>query len=165
MTHICVSKQSVIASDNGLSPGRRQSHYRNQCWNTVNSNLRNTFQWNLERNSNIFIQENVFESVVCEMASILSRPQCVKAMVSNRGQNVTMPQWVKVTLQARHSGHAYVRQMYSQIPQDVGNDHKGLPMVTYNIICLLIFSLLFCITGNVLCVGLWYHMTSEIMVL
>ena len=29
------------------------------------------------RNSNIFIQENVFESVVWEMASILSRPQCV----------------------------------------------------------------------------------------
>ena len=25
MTHICVSKQSVIASDNGLSPGRRQA--------------------------------------------------------------------------------------------------------------------------------------------
>ena len=25
MTHICVSKQSIIASDNGLSPGRRQA--------------------------------------------------------------------------------------------------------------------------------------------
>ena len=29
------------------------------------------------RNSNIFIQENALENVVCEMASILSRPQCV----------------------------------------------------------------------------------------
>ena len=29
------------------------------------------------KNSNIFIHKNVFESVVCEMASILSRPQCV----------------------------------------------------------------------------------------
>ena len=29
------------------------------------------------RNSNIFIQENAFESVVCEKAAILSRPQCV----------------------------------------------------------------------------------------
>ena len=28
--------------------------------------------------SNIFIQENVFESVVWKMAAILSRPQCVK---------------------------------------------------------------------------------------
>ena len=31
------------------------------------------------RNSNIFVQENAFESVVCEMAVILSRPQCVNA--------------------------------------------------------------------------------------
>ena len=29
------------------------------------------------RYSNIFIQENAFENVICEMASILSRPQCV----------------------------------------------------------------------------------------
>ena len=31
------------------------------------------------RNWNIFIQENALENIVCEMASILSRPQCVKA--------------------------------------------------------------------------------------
>ena len=30
------------------------------------------------RNSYIFIQENVFKNVVCETAAILSRPQCVK---------------------------------------------------------------------------------------
>ena len=28
------------------------------------------------------MQENAFENVVCEMASILSRPQCVKPAVS-----------------------------------------------------------------------------------
>ena len=38
----------------------------------------NKLQWNFNRNSESFIQENVFESVVCEMAAILSRPQCVK---------------------------------------------------------------------------------------
>ena len=38
----------------------------------------NKLQWNFNRNSNIFIQENAFESVVCEMAAMLSRPQCVK---------------------------------------------------------------------------------------
>ena len=32
----------------------------------------------LNRNSNIFIQENAFESVLCEIPTILSRPQCVK---------------------------------------------------------------------------------------
>ena len=46
------------------------SHYLNQCWNIVNSNLRNKLQWNIKRNSGIFIQENAFENVVCEMASI-----------------------------------------------------------------------------------------------
>ena len=54
------------------------SRYQNQCWNIVNLNLRNKFQWNLKRNSYIFIQENAFENVICEMAAILLRPQCVK---------------------------------------------------------------------------------------
>ena len=36
----------------------------------------NKLQWNLNRNSNICIQGNAFESVVCETAAILSRPQC-----------------------------------------------------------------------------------------
>ena len=43
----------------------------------VNSNLRNKLQWSL-RNSYIFIQENTFENVVCEIAAVLSQPQSVK---------------------------------------------------------------------------------------
>ena len=50
----------------------------NQCWIIVNWTLKNKLQWNLNRNSNIFIEENAFESVVCETAAILSQPQCVK---------------------------------------------------------------------------------------
>ena len=53
-----------------------RSHYLNQCWNIVKSNLRNKLQWNLKRNSYIFIQENAFENVVCETVAILSRFQC-----------------------------------------------------------------------------------------
>ena len=53
------------------------SHYLNQCWNIVDSNLRNKLQWNPRRNSFIFILENAFENVVCEMASIRSRSQWV----------------------------------------------------------------------------------------
>ena len=41
----------------------------------------NKLQWNFNRNSNIFIQENAFESVVCEMAAILSRPQWVNKVM------------------------------------------------------------------------------------
>ena len=46
------------------------SHYLNQCWNIVDSTLGNKLQWNFNRNSNIFIQENAFKNVVCELASI-----------------------------------------------------------------------------------------------
>ena len=54
------------------------SHSVNQLWNIDNSNLKNKLQWNPKQNSYIFIQENAFENVVCEMAAILSRPQFVK---------------------------------------------------------------------------------------
>ena len=74
VTHTCVGNLIIIGSDNGLSA---PSHYLNQHWNIVNWTLRNKLQWNFNRNSNIFIQENAFESV-CEMAAILSRPQCVR---------------------------------------------------------------------------------------
>ena len=47
----------------------------NQGCNGVNWTFRNKIQWNvINRNPNIFIQENAFECVVCEMAVILSRP-------------------------------------------------------------------------------------------
>ena len=35
-------------------------------------------QWNINQNLYIFIQENTFENVVCEMFAILPRPSCVK---------------------------------------------------------------------------------------
>ena len=35
--------------------------------------------WNFNQIYNIFIQENAFESIVCEMAAILSRPQTINA--------------------------------------------------------------------------------------
>ena len=53
------------------------SPYLNQCWDIVNWTLKNKLHWNFNRNSNIFIQENALENVVCEMAPILSRPQWV----------------------------------------------------------------------------------------
>ena len=56
------------------------SHYLNQCWNIVNSNLKNKLQWNLKWNLYIPIQANVFEYVICEMAVILSWPQCVNSL-------------------------------------------------------------------------------------
>ena len=75
VTHICVGKLTIIGSDNDLSPGRR--HYVNQCWIIVNWALANIFQWKFNQNTTLFIEENAHENVVCEMASILPRPQCV----------------------------------------------------------------------------------------
>ena len=93
MTHICVSKLCHHWFRLWLVAWPAPSHYLNQCWNIVNWTLRNKLQWNLNRNSNIFIEENDFESVVCETASILSRPQCVNTHYrfrphSSRWQNV-----------------------------------------------------------------------------
>ena len=54
------------------------SHYLNQCWKIVNRTPKNKLQWNLNRNSYIFIQWDAFKNVVCKMVSISSRPQWVK---------------------------------------------------------------------------------------
>ena len=76
-THICVSKLTIIISENGLSPGRRQVIiWANngilliRTWGTNFSDI-------LNRNSYIFIQDNSFENVVWNMAAICSRPQYV----------------------------------------------------------------------------------------
>ena len=76
VTHICVSKLTIIGSENGLTPRRCQRHYLKQ--NAAIWLIRNKFQWNLKRNSHIFIQQNAFEHIVCEMAAILSQAQCFK---------------------------------------------------------------------------------------
>ena len=75
VTHICIGNLTIIASDNGLSA---PSLYLNQCRDIVNWTLRNKFQRNC--NSNIFINEKSFESVVCEMVAILPRTQRVNSL-------------------------------------------------------------------------------------
>ena len=72
MTHICVGKLSIIGSDNGLSLGRHQAIIWTKAGILYTGPL-----GNFNRNSNIFIEENTFENVVCEMLPISSRPQCV----------------------------------------------------------------------------------------
>ena len=78
VTHICVGNLTIIGSNNGLSAGRRQAI----IW--TNAGILLIGPWGTQkfnRYSNIFIQQNAFENVVCEMASILSRPQCVKPQI------------------------------------------------------------------------------------
>ena len=49
----------------------------NQRWFIVNWKIGNTFQWNLNQNTNICVQENGSENVVCE---ILPRPWCIYSL-------------------------------------------------------------------------------------
>ena len=83
VTHICVGNSTIIGSDYGLSPGRRQDIIwtNDVILNIVNWTLWNKLQRNFNRYSNIFIQENGIQNVVCEMASILSRAQCFQCKI------------------------------------------------------------------------------------
>ena len=70
------------------------SPYLNQYLNIINSNLRNKFQWNLKRNPYIFIQENAFENIVCEMAANFFRLQYVKPKCA--GTDLSRLNWVNI---------------------------------------------------------------------
>ena len=103
VTHICVSKLTIIGSDNGLSPERRQAI----IWTNAGILIIGPLGTNFSRNSNIFIEENVIENVVCEMAAILSRPQCIKMKYSKIfRQNVYiycgMCMWSTLSAHHRH---------------------------------------------------------------
>ena len=82
-------------------------HYLNQCWNIVNWTLRNKLQWKFNRNSNIFIHENAIERVVCKIAAILSRPQCVNLVQCQPHK------WRKCTVAKSSSCQAKWCLMYS----------------------------------------------------
>ena len=90
LTHICVDKLTIIGSDNGLSPGRRQAIIWTNVRILLIRPLGTKFQWNVNRNSYNFIQENPFKNVVCEMASILSRPQWVKIVHRQKWSRMSM---------------------------------------------------------------------------
>ena len=72
VTHICISNLTIIGSDNGLSPGRCQAIIWTNAGILLIGPLGTHLSEILIGNSYIFIQENVFENVVCQMAVILS---------------------------------------------------------------------------------------------
>ena len=57
----------------------------------------NNPQWNFKTISDVFVQENALENVVCRVGAILSQPHCVNAVISvSLGQQL----WFLV-----HNGH------------------------------------------------------------
>ena len=80
VTHICVSRLTIIGSDNGLSPGRRQAI----IWTNAGILLIRTSGTNF---SEILIEIHTFsfkkthfKMWVLKMAAILCRPQCVNCL-------------------------------------------------------------------------------------
>ena len=72
LTHICVGNLTIMASDNSLSPDRRQAIIGTNARMLLNGSLGTN-----DSNSYIFIQESAFKKVVCKMATILSPVQRV----------------------------------------------------------------------------------------
>ena len=93
VTHICVGKLNIIASDNGLSPGRRQAIIWTNAGILLIEPLGTKFNEFFYRNSYIFIHENALENVVCEAASLLSRPQCVNVRFTNTDDARAVQPW------------------------------------------------------------------------
>ena len=69
LKHICVNKQTIIGSDNSLSPGRHQAI----LWTNGGLLWIGPLGTSVNEISCIFIRENAFEYVVCKMALILSQ--------------------------------------------------------------------------------------------
>ena len=74
VTHLSVSKLTIIDSGNDLSPGRRQAIIRTNIGILLIRTSGTNFSENLSEIHTLFIQEKALENVACEMASIFSRP-------------------------------------------------------------------------------------------
>ena len=75
VTHKCVSKLTIIGSDDGLLP----DWYQAIIWTNAGILLIRNLRTNSYVKFLYFHSKNTFECIVCQMGAILSRPQCVKA--------------------------------------------------------------------------------------
>ena len=138
-----------------------ESHYLNQCWFIVNWTLRNKFQWKLIWNSNFFIQENAFENVICEMATILSRGRWVnslgpsddidlgqhclrKWLVAWRHQAIT---WTSDGLISRVSSEQFYKKWWYQISLTHGDraEMDNLSQMTFSNVFASMIMFEFCL--------------------
>ena len=109
--------KSLRPSDAWMAP----SHYLNQCWNIVNWTLGNKIRWNFNQNSNIFIEENMFENAVCKMLFISSRPQCVKGYTGSSDSD-WVPGYLAAIYRLMHSSEPWpiplplMRKVWHDIP-------------------------------------------------
>ena len=90
VTHICVSKLTIIAPDNGLSPSRRQAIIWTNPGILLIRTLGTNFSELISEMHTFSYQEIAVEVVVWKMAAILPRPQSVEPPLSlDHGQEIT----------------------------------------------------------------------------
>ena len=77
VAYICASELTIIGSDNGLSPGRRQAIIWTNPGMLLIGTLGTNFSEILSKIQTFSIKKKVFENVVWKMAAIWSRPKCV----------------------------------------------------------------------------------------
>ena len=70
MPHICVSESGQQGFRQWHVAYLAPNHYLNQFWVIINWTIRNKLERHLSQKSNLFIQGNAFENVVCEMGTI-----------------------------------------------------------------------------------------------
>ena len=129
VTYICVSKLTAIGSENGLSPGRLQAYIWTNTGILLIGHL-GALHWNFSRHSYAFIEENAPENVVCEMATILSRPQCVRAGKFNFFQG-TSKGCLKKTLNGRRfQMHWYLLYRLLSCSNDIWTSMKHFDVGT-----------------------------------
>ena len=107
--HICASKITIIGSDNGLSPGRRQPI----IWTNAGTLLIQTLGTNFSEILNV-IHAFSFKKMHLKMSSAKWRPFCLSLNVSvkipphGRGEPVhptwSMP-WLLMTWRQKEPGH------------------------------------------------------------
>ena len=76
-THIWVSKLTIIGSDNGLSPGRRQAIIRTSAGKLLIWPLGTNFNEIWSEIHTFSFKKMHLKNLFCEMMAILSQPQCV----------------------------------------------------------------------------------------
>ena len=65
---------AIFVLGNGLSPDRSHTI----AWTYADSlSMRNNFQWNVNKDSHVLVDENVFHNVVCKMVVISFKHQYV----------------------------------------------------------------------------------------
>ena len=81
VTHMCVSKLTIIGSDNGLSPGRRQAIIWTNAVILLIGPLGTDFSENVIEIYTFSFKTIHLKMSSAKMAAISSRPQCVKEII------------------------------------------------------------------------------------